>query len=116
MMMARGSQWNIVEQEIRAVLTKWVDELDMTNWQINVQYRVYDPENKGYCDVEISDIAHLKADIMFYLAPFLETGDKQHRHYLVVHELLHLVIPTANETQIARVARTLTRFERERNV
>ena len=111
----RATKWDAVEREIRSALAKWVDELDLTNWQINVVYRVYDTADKGYCEVDISDLQHLKADITFYLAPFLETGDKQHRHYIVVHELMHLVIPTANETQIARVARTLTRFERERH-
>lgn len=105
-------EWIRLRREVLGHLEKWQGHLEVRHWDLVIKFRVRDPEQKGYCEVDIADIAHLRGEITFYLKALSDEGDREHREYLVLHELLHLLTPNSTETQVARLARTILLFER----
>ena len=105
-------EWIRLRREVLTDLEKWQGLLDMRHWELDVRFRVRDPEDQGYCEVDPTDAMHLCAQITFFLKPMADTGTRLHREYLVLHELLHLLIPNATELQVSRIARTILLFER----
>ena len=107
-----NAQWNRLQKEVEHDLGKWQEHLDMRHWDLDVRFKVRDPVDKGYCEVDTNDAGPLRAEFVFYLRALNDIKSRGHREYLVLHELLHLIIPNAAEVQVARVARTILLFER----